>query len=103
MKYIYIDSSKEVHDKNLEFKIGDNVRIPKYENVFAKGYTTNRSEEVFVIKKVENNVLWTYVIFDLKKEENVGAFYEKELQKINQKEFRVEKVIKRKSNKPYVK
>ena len=65
---IYIDSSIEVHDKNPKFKIGDNVRIPKYENAFAKGYTTDRSEEVFVIKKVKNTVLWTYVISDLKEE-----------------------------------
>ena len=54
-------------------------------------------------KKVENIVLWTYVISDLKGEETVGTFYEKELQKINQKEFRVEKVLKRKLDKLYVK
>ena len=46
----YIDSSKEINDKNPKFKIGDNVRISKYKNVFAKGYTPNWSEVVFVIK-----------------------------------------------------
>ena len=46
---------------------------------------------------------WTYVIRDLNGEEIIGTFYEKELQKTNQKEFRVEKVIKRKGNKLYVK
>ena len=46
---------------------------------------------------------WTYVISDLKGEEIVGTFYKKELQKTIQKEFRVEKVIKRKGNKLYVK
>ena len=45
----------------------------------------------------------TYVISDLKEEKIVGTFYEKELQKTNQKEFRVEKVIKRKGDKLYVK
>ena len=40
---------------------------------------------------------------DLKDEETVGTFYEKELEKANQKEFRIEKVIKRKGDKPYVK
>ena len=56
------------------------------------------------LKKFKNSiVLWTYVIFDLKVEETVAKFYGKELQKTNQKEFRVEKVIKRKGNKPYVK
>ena len=56
-----------------------------------------------MIKQVKNTVPWTYVISDLKGEEIVRTFYEKELQKTNQKEFRVEKVIKKKSNKLYVK
>ena len=62
----------------------------------------NWSEEVFVIKKVKNIVPWTYVIDDLNGEEITGTFYEKELQKTNQEEFRIEKVIK-KGNKIYVK
>ena len=44
---------------------------------------------------------WTYVISDLKGLEIVVTFYEKELRKTNQKEFRVEKLIKRKSNELY--
>ena len=55
----------------------------------------NWSEEVFVIKKVKNNVLWTYIINDLKRKEIIGTFYEKELQMTNQKEFRIEKLKKR--------
>ena len=57
----------------------------------------------FVIKKVKNIVPWTYVIHDLNGEEILGTFYEKKLQKTNQKEFRIEKVIKRKGDKLYVK
>ena len=49
----YIDSNKEVNDKDPKFKVGDHVRISKYKNIFAKGYTPNQSEEVFVIKKVK--------------------------------------------------
>ena len=49
-----------------------------------------------MIKKVKNTVPWTYVISDLNGEEIVGTFYKKELQKTNQTEFRIEKVIKRK-------
>ena len=49
-----------------------------------------------MIKKVENTVLWTYVINDLIGEEIVRTFYQKELQKINQREFRIKKVIKKK-------
>ena len=51
-----LHSNKEVSDKDSEFKIGDHVRISKYKNIFAKGYTPNWSEEVFVIKKVNNTV-----------------------------------------------
>ena len=64
----YIDSSKEVNDKDPKCKISDIVRISKYKNIFAKDYAPNWSEEVFVIKKVKNTVPWTYVISDLKDE-----------------------------------
>ena len=52
---------------------------------------------------IKNNVPWTYVISDLKREEIIGTFFEKEIQKTSQKELRVQKVIKRKDNKLYVK
>ena len=74
---------------------GDHVRVSKYKNIFAKGYTPNCSEEIFVIKKIKNTVPWTYLINDLNGEEIIGTFYEKELQKIDQKEFRIEKVMKK--------
>ena len=67
----------------------------KYKNIFSKGYTQNWSEEVFVISKIKNAVPWTYVISDLNGEPISGTFYEKELQKTNQKEIRIEKVIKK--------
>ena len=98
----YIDSNKEVNDKDPKFKVGDHVRICKYKSIFAKGYTPNWSEEVFVIKKVKNAVPWTYVINDLNSDEIIGTFFEKELQKTNQPEFRIEKVIKKKGDKLYV-
>ena len=80
--------------KNPKFKVGDNVRISKYKNIFVKGYTPNWSEEVFVINKIKNTVPWTYAISDLNGEQITGSFYVKELQKTSQKEFRIEKVLK---------
>ena len=100
---IYINTDKKTNDKNPKFKVGDRVRISKYKNIFAKGYTPNWSEEVFIIKIVKNTVPWTYVINDLNGEEIMGIFYGKELQKTNEEEFRIEKVIKRKDDKIYVK
>ena len=73
----YIDFKKEVNDKGPKFKVGDHVRISKYKNILAKGYTPNWSEEVFVIKKLKNMVPWTYVINNLNAEEIIGTFYEK--------------------------
>ena len=99
----YINTDKETNDKDPKFKVGDRVRISKYKNIFAKGYTPNWSEEVFFIKKVKTTVPWTYVINDLNGEEIMGTFYEKELQKTSQEEFKIEKVIKRKGDKMYVK
>ena len=86
----YIDSIKEVNDKDPKFKVGDHVRISKYKNIFAKGYTPNWSEELFVIREVKNTVPWTYAINDLNGEEIIGTFYEKELQDTDQQGFRIE-------------
>ena len=58
----YIDFGKEVNDNDPKFKVGDHVRISKFKNIFAKGYTPNWSEEVFVIKRIKNTVPWTYFI-----------------------------------------
>ena len=99
----HINTSKEINNKDPKFKVGDHVRISKYKNIFAKGYMPNWSEEVFIIKKVKNTIPWTYVINDLNGAEIRGTFYEKELQKTSQEEFRIEKVIRRKGDKVYVK
>ena len=98
------DSSAEYYeDSNVtkpKFKIGDHLRISKQKNIFAKGYTNNWSEKVFVVSKIKNTVLWTYVISNLNGE---PRFYEKEFQKTSQEKFRIEKVLKRKYDKLYVK
>ena len=99
----YINNSKKINYKDPKFNVFDRVRILKYKNFFAKGYMPNWSEEVFVIKKVKNTIPWTYVINDLNGEEIIGTFYEKDLQKTSQEEFRIEKGIRLKGDKLYVK
>ena len=99
----YIDFKKGINNKDPKFKVGDHVKISKYRNIFAKGYMPNWSEEIFAIKKIKNTVPWTYVINDLNDEEIIGTFSQKELQKTDQKEFRIEKVLKKKGDKLYVK
>ena len=100
---VYIDFNKENIKECPEFKVSNNVRMSKFKNNFAIGYVPNLSDEPFIIKKVGNTVLWTYIISDLNREVIVGTLYKKQLQQKNQKEFRIEKVIKRKSDKLYVK
>ena len=90
---MYSDFNKQNNTESPKSKIGDNIRISRYRNIFAKGYLSNWSEEVFVIKRVKITVLWTYIVSDLKGEE---------VTKNKIKEFRVQKVIKRKGDKLYV-
>ena len=99
----YIDLKKESNGKDPKFKVGDHVRISNYKNIFAKGYLPNWSEEIFIIKKIKKPIPWTYVLNDVNSEEIIGTLYENELQKTDQNKFRIEKVIKRKDDKLYVK
>ena len=98
----YTNTDKKINNKDPKFKVGNRVRISNYKNVFAKGYVPNWSEEVFVVNKIKTTVPWTYEINDLNGEKIIRSFYEKELQKTSQEEFRIEKVIKRKGDKIYV-
>ena len=102
IKWNLLTLVKKLIIKILNLKL---VILLEHQNLkhFGKGYVRNWSEEVFVIKKVKNTVPWTYVVSDLKGEELVGTFYEKELNKRNQEEFRVNKVIKKKGDKLYLK
>ena len=61
----YIECNVNSNDKDPKFQVGDHVRISKYKNIFAKGYTPNWSEEVFVIKEVKNTVPLTHFISNL--------------------------------------
>ena len=79
----------------FKFDIGDKVRISKEKRTFEKGYTPNRSEELFVIDKQLDTSPVTYKLKDLNGENIEGSFYEPELQKSQQQVFRIEKVLKR--------
>ena len=95
----YINSSKEINDKDPKFKIGDTVRISKYKNIFTKGHVLNWPEEVFVLKKFEQTMPWTYFIADFNGEDIVGTFYKRELEKVEQKNLEQINQIKEKAMK----
>ena len=99
----YAEYSEDSNITKPKFKVGVHVRISKYKNNFAKGYTKNLSEEVFVVSKIKDTLPWTYLISDWNGGKIAGSFYKKELQKTNKKEYRIEKVIRRKGDKLHVK
>ena len=99
----YIEYNEDSNKKGPKFKVGDHVRISKYKNIFAKGYVPNWSGEVFIVNEIKNTVPCTYTSNDLNGENVIGTFYEKEFQKTNQKEFRIEKILTRAGDKSYVK
>ena len=73
----YAEYNEDSNVIKPKFKIGDHVRISKYKNIFANRYTQNWSEEVFVVSRIKNTVLQTYVINDLNGKPTAGSFYEK--------------------------
>ena len=77
-KRVYIDEHNEKHSR---FKVGERVRISKFKNIFAKGYTPNWSREIFIVNKINDTVPYRYNIKDLNDEEIIGRFYDRELQK----------------------
>ena len=77
-KRVYID---EHNEESAKYNIGDRVRISKFKNIFAKGYTPNWSRERFIINKINDTVPYTYNHKDLNGEEIIGSFYDRELQK----------------------
>ena len=77
-KRVYID---EHNQKGSRFKLDDRVRISRYKNKFAKGYTPNWSKEIFIVDKINDTVSYTYNLKDLNDEEIIGSFYDKQLQK----------------------
>ena len=77
-KILYTD---EHNEKRNRFKVGDRVRISKFKNIFAKGYTPNWSKEIFIVDKINDTVPYTYNLKDLNDEEILGSFYDRELQK----------------------
>ena len=82
MKPIDVKNDKRVYiDKHSRFKVVDRVRISKFKNIFAKGYTPHWSKEIFIVDKINDTGPYTYNIKDLNDEEIIGSFYDRELQK----------------------
>ena len=77
----YAEYNEDSNEKDPKCKVGDHVRISKYKNTFAKGYTPNWSEEVFVVSKIKSTVSWTYVLVTWMVNQFVELFKEKNCKK----------------------
>ena len=95
----YAEYNENANVIQPKFKVGYHVRTSKHKIVFAKGYTQNWSDDVFVVSKINDTFPWIYKISDLNSEKIAGSFYEKELQKTSQEKFRIKKVLKIKGDK----
>ena len=80
-----LNTMKDSNVTKPKFNVGDHVRISKYESNFAKGYSQNWSEEIFVVSKIKDTVPWTYVISDLNGEKLREVFMKKNCKKLVKK------------------
>ena len=95
-----------ITNKKPKFSIGDKVRVSLLKNTFEKSYTSNWSEEIFIIDDIKKSNVHYYFLRDLQGEKIDGMFYEQELLKTNMKEndlYIIEKIIKKVGNKYLVK
>ena len=116
IKITPIEASKKINEKKIKqiynfekanriakFKIGDHVRISLNKNIFEKSYETNWTEEIFVIDDIKYSNVPYYYLKDLNDEKLDGTFYQEELQKTNLTLYVIEKIIKTKNDKLFVK
>ena len=99
---LFTEYNNEPNEKTLNLKYVIMSGFQSTKMFLLKDTVQTGVKKSLLLKKIKNNVPWSYVISDLNEEEIVGTFYEKELQKTNQKEFRIDKVIKREGNTLYV-
>ncbi|XP_020296121.1 uncharacterized protein LOC109861048, partial [Pseudomyrmex gracilis] len=86
------------------FKVGDPVRVSKFKTVFDKGYKPNWTIEVFKINKTQTTYPVTYLLEDSRGQSVAGGFYEYKLHCVaNPEVYLVEKVLRKKGDKVYVK
>ena len=96
----------EIKNKKPKFSIGDKVRVSLLKNTFEKGYTSNWSEQIYVIYDIKSSNVHYYYLKDLIGEKLDGMFYQEELLKTNMKDndlHKIEKIIKKIGNKYLVK
>ena len=82
----YADYNKDSNETEPKSKAGDCVRISKYKNILLKDILKVGQKKLLLLAKLK---IWTYVTNELNDEQIAGTFYEKKLQRTNQKKFRI--------------
>lgn len=101
---LLVYNNYKIPEKNDKFRVGDKVRISKSKTIFAKGYLPSWSTELFKIIKINKTIPYTYVLQDYQDQLIEGTFYSEELQKVKHDDvYLIEKVLRKKGNKKYVK
>jgi hypothetical protein len=92
---------KNVPVTKIALQVGDVVRISKFKNIFAKGYTPNWTEEIFIVDKVIHRTPVVFKLRDLNGENIEGIFYKEELQKINKIDdvYKIDTILKKRKRK----
>ena len=94
--YSYAECIGDFNKKDPKFTVGDQVRISRYKNIFAKGYAPNWSEQVFVVSGIKITVPWTYVVSELNGEKLMEVFMKKNYKKLVKKNLEQKKYLKEK-------
>ena len=95
---------RKIPSRKPKLKVGDRVRVSKHKHVFEKGYTPNWTTEIFTVDQVMSTNPVTYKLKDYQNQPIAGGFYEQELLKVRHSDiYLVEKVIKKRGDKVFVK
>ena len=90
--------------RKIKFKVGEKVRISKNKHIFEKGYTPNWTTEIFTISEVKNTDPVTYKLVDYQDHPIEGGFYQEDLTKVKYPDaYLVEKIVRKRGNKVFVK
>ena len=94
----------KITNKKPKFSIGDKVRVSLLKITFENSYTSNYSQEIFIIDDIKTSNVKYYFLKDLQGEKTDGMFYEQELLKTKQNDlYIIEKIISKNKTKYLVK
>ena len=82
----------------LKVSPGEMVRVSRIKGGFEKGYVPNWTEQHYRVEGAEGRHRRVYKLQNIRGEPIDGTYYQEEIQPIKQNEFRVEKILKRRTN-----